>query len=75
MKSDGIMNRITSSFHDISTSLISKPVVIGRKKVDNYLLWIPHQSPVTTEDLKYTRNRWKTKGHLIDTSYAGMKER
>ncbi|KAK8794116.1 hypothetical protein WA171_003242 [Blastocystis sp. BT1] len=47
-----------------------KPVVIGRKKVDNYLLWIPHQSPVTTEDLKYTRNRWKTKGHLIDTSYA-----
>lgn len=48
--------------------------MIGRKKVDNYLMGIPHLPPVTKEDLKYTQGKWNTKGHLIDSSYAGKSE-
>lgn len=48
------------------------PVVIGRKKVDNYLLWIPHQTPTTEEDARYCGKEWVTKGHLIDLTYGGV---
>lgn len=53
-------------------------MVIGREKVDNYLMSIPQEEPVSEEDKAYTtaRNGWKwfTKGHLIDTSNNGEVE-
>ena len=48
------------------------PVVIGRKKVDNYLMWIPHQTPTSEEDVRYCGDKWTTKGHLIDLTYGGV---
>ena len=53
-------------------------MVIGREKVDNYLMSIPQEEPVSEEDKAYTAapNGWKwfTKGHLIDTSNNGEVE-
>lgn len=50
-------------------------MVIGREKVDNYLLAVPQEEPVTEEDRVYTvgrdGKRWSSKGHLIDTTYNG----
>ena len=52
------------------------PVVIGRGKVDNYLLSIPHQYPETDEDKKYMvgtlDDKFVSKGHLISTTNNGM---
>lgn len=50
-------------------------MVIGREKVDNYLLAVPHEEPLSEDDRMYTVStngeRWNSKGHLIDTSYNG----
>lgn len=47
--------------------------MIGRQKIDNYLLSIPHQRPETEEDKQYMvgtlEDKFVSKGHLIDSSY------
>ena len=52
-----------------------KPVVIGRLKVDNYLLSIPYEAPETPEDWKYAVDpqdgKRANKGQLINTSHYG----
>ena len=52
--------------------------MIGRGKVDNYLLSIPHQYPETDEDKKYMvgtlDDKFVSKGHLISTTNNGMFE-
>lgn len=49
--------------------------VIGRIKIDNYLLSIPHERPESDEDKKYMigtmEDRYKSKGHLIDVTNIG----
>lgn len=50
--------------------------MIGRMRVDNYLLSVPYERPKSAEDFKYVREhageKWNMKGHLIDTSHYGM---
>lgn len=52
-----------------------KPVVIGRLKVDNYLLSVPYEAPETPEDWKYAVDpkdgKRANKGNLINTSHNG----
>lgn len=52
------------------------PAVIGRERIDNYMLSIPHQRPETEEDQEYMvgtmDSSWKSKGHLLDTSYKSI---
>ena len=51
------------------------PLVIGREKIDNYLLSIPHQFPETEEDYKFMvgnlTDQHVSKGHLIDVTKRG----
>ena len=46
-------------------------MVIGREKVDNYLMSIPQEEPVSVVDKAYTAAaigwKWFTKVHLMDT--------
>lgn len=50
-------------------------MVIGRLKVDNYLLAIPYEAPETPEDWKYAVDpkdgKRANKGTLINTSHNG----
>ena len=46
-----------------------KPIVIGRKKVDNYLLWIPHRH-LTNPTPEEQEKGWTTYGHLLDSSFG-----